>query len=206
MRPERDYLGLPIRSLQTMLRTLSRCAPGLPCPIPDGVFGEVTLEAVMRFQQSAGMPITGRVDNDTWDAIAAAYRSALPSVMPPRPVRAFREQAFEVRAGQCCVHMCLVQAMFLALSQVIEEIEPAPVNALHTGASVRNVIWLQGRAGLPETGTMEKQTHGSTMFFSTAIFTEHCVPQPLRRPQAVPSSPGAASPGNPSNREAPVYK
>lgn len=45
MRPERDYLGLPIRSLQTMLRTLSRCAPGLPCPIPDGVFGEVTLEA-----------------------------------------------------------------------------------------------------------------------------------------------------------------
>ena len=155
MRPERDYLGLPIRSLQTMLRTLSRCAPGLPCPIPDGVFGEVTLEAVMRFQQSAGMPITGRVDNDTWDAIAAAYRSALPSVMPPRPVRAFREQAFEVRAGQCCVHMCLVQAMFLALSQVIEEIEPAPVNALHTGASVRNVIWLQGRAGLPETGTME---------------------------------------------------
>ena len=79
MRPERDYLGLPIRSLQTMLRTLSRCAPGLPCPIPDGVFGEVTLEAVMRFQQSAGMPITGRVDNDTWDAIAAAYRSALPS-------------------------------------------------------------------------------------------------------------------------------
>ena len=61
MRPERDYLGLPIRSLQTMLRTLSRCAPGLPCPIPDGVFGEVTLEAVMRFQQSAGMPITGRV-------------------------------------------------------------------------------------------------------------------------------------------------
>ena len=158
MRPERDYLGLPIRSLQTMLRTLSRCAPGLPCPIPDGVFGEVTLEAVMRFQQSAGMPITGRVDNDTWDAIAAAYRRALPSVMPPRPVRAFREQAFEVRAGQCCVHMCLVQAMFLALSQVIEEIEPAPVNALHTGASVRNVIWLQGRAGLPETGTMEKQT------------------------------------------------
>ena len=78
--------------------------------------------------------------------------------MPPRPVRAFREQAFEVRAGQCCVHMCPVQAMFLALSQVIEEIEPAPVNALHTGASVRNVIWLQGRAGLPETGTMEKQT------------------------------------------------
>ena len=32
MRPERDYLGLPIRSLQTMLRTLSAVRPASPAP------------------------------------------------------------------------------------------------------------------------------------------------------------------------------
>ena len=56
-----------------MLRTLFLLCPYGPLPHPDGVFGEVTLEAVMRFQQSSGMPITGRVDNGTWDAIATAY-------------------------------------------------------------------------------------------------------------------------------------
>ena len=51
MRSERDFLGLPIHSLQVMLREISYCDHNIPCLIPDGIFGEETLEAVMRFQR-----------------------------------------------------------------------------------------------------------------------------------------------------------
>ena len=54
--------------------------------------------------------------------------------------------------------MYLVQSMFLALSHVLAGIEPVPVTGRHTGASVRNAIWLQRRAGLNETGALDKLT------------------------------------------------
>lgn len=39
----------------------------------DGFFGPQTAQAVRRFQQEAGLPETGDVDRETWDAIYAAY-------------------------------------------------------------------------------------------------------------------------------------
>ena len=69
MRSERDFLGLPIHSLQVMLREISYCDHNIPCLIPDGIFGEETLEAVMRFQRQSGRPVTGRVDNGTLSLI-----------------------------------------------------------------------------------------------------------------------------------------
>ena len=42
-----NYIGNPVLSLQEMLRTISFQYPILPRLIPDGVFGEQTLEAVI---------------------------------------------------------------------------------------------------------------------------------------------------------------
>ena len=158
MRREEDFLGLPVRSLQLMLGTLSRRTPELPRLAPDGIFGEATLEAVMRFQRTQGLPVTGRVDGRTWEAIAGAYRRAILDLAPPRPVRVSRDRDLSIRAGQSCPSIFLIQAMFLALAQVLEEVEAAPVNGRHTGASVRNAAWLQRRSGLAETGRMDRDT------------------------------------------------
>ena len=38
-----------------------------------GLFGAQTREAVMAFQQEFGLPVTGRVNVVTWDAIASLY-------------------------------------------------------------------------------------------------------------------------------------
>ena len=66
---ERELLAKPVSSLQYMLRQLSRTYHSLPQLVVDGVFGERTLEAVMRFQKEAGLPVTGTVDQATWNAI-----------------------------------------------------------------------------------------------------------------------------------------
>ena len=83
-----QLIGQPVRSLQTMLRALSFTYGFLPRLTPDGVFGERTLEAVMLFQREFYPPVTGQVDQGTWDAIAALYRLTR-SRLTPVPSRSF---------------------------------------------------------------------------------------------------------------------
>lgn len=59
-------VGAPVRSMQTMLRRLGYAV------IPDGVYEEQTMAAVMAFQKDHGLPVTGITDQATWDAIAGA--------------------------------------------------------------------------------------------------------------------------------------
>ena len=70
---EREMLSKPVSSLQYMLNQLSQTYRFLPQLVPDGVYGERTLEAVMRFQREAGLPVTGTVDQATWDAIRSSW-------------------------------------------------------------------------------------------------------------------------------------
>ena len=84
-----NLIGQPVRSLQTMLRELSYHYSFLPRLTPDGVFGERTLEAVMLFQRELHPPVTGRVDQGVWDAIAERYLDVLSHTAPPLPLRGF---------------------------------------------------------------------------------------------------------------------
>ena len=56
---ESKYLGRPVKSLQAMLRQISYVYPVIPRLVPDGLFGEETLEAVMIFQREFRLPVTG---------------------------------------------------------------------------------------------------------------------------------------------------
>lgn len=59
--------------LQSILNGLAMQYPDL-LPIPyTGVFDEPTERAVRRLQQSAGLRTTGRLDADTWNALAHLY-------------------------------------------------------------------------------------------------------------------------------------
>ena len=66
---ERELLAQPVRGLQYMLRQLARRYARLPELAVDGIFGEQTLEAVMRLQRELQLPVTGVVDRITWNAI-----------------------------------------------------------------------------------------------------------------------------------------
>ena len=73
IRSQLHLIGQPVRSLQTMLRTISFAYPFLPQSHADGIFGERTLEAVMLFQREFFPPVTGQVNQATWDAIVSLY-------------------------------------------------------------------------------------------------------------------------------------
>lgn len=155
---ENPYTGVPVRSLQTMLRELSFHYPVIPRLIPDGIFGEHTLEAVMLFQRELLQPVTGVVDRRTWDEISRAWSRLEREQADPRALRAFPGEGRQVAPGQEREFMALPQLMFRLLSYYLEGVSPDLPDGRHGTASEQNVRWLQERAGLPVTGVMDQAT------------------------------------------------
>ena len=61
--------GIRVEQLQYMLRVLSSYISEIPPVTVDGIFGPATRAAVIAAQQRFGLPQTGSVNYDTWEAI-----------------------------------------------------------------------------------------------------------------------------------------
>lgn len=150
------YIGNPVLSLQTMLRQISFQYPQIPHVVPDGIFGEQTLEAVMVFQREFLPPVTGQVDKATWNAVSALYQAACSTLASPLPCRAFLCRTFSIGPGEQSVHLYVVQAMFKGLSGMLAGVEDGAVTGVQDEATQRNTRWIQRINGNPQTGIMDK--------------------------------------------------
>ena len=66
-----------IRNLQTYLRELSYVEKRIP-PVPiDGIYGSATRTAIEAFQAIHRIPVTGTVDQRTWELLYAEYLRVL---------------------------------------------------------------------------------------------------------------------------------
>lgn len=155
---ERELLSRPVAGLQYMLQKLALENPQLLQVMVDGVFGERTLEAVMRFQKAFHMPVTGVVDRETWDAIRDSWQRMEARTGDTRPTQLFPSEGTKVDQGQKREYMVLPQTMFQLLSRQLEGIETHRPDGVHDQASAANVRWLQRAAGLPQTGTLDRST------------------------------------------------
>ena len=158
MHPSDFYEGKPIRSLQTMLRTLAQTEPGLLPVIPDGTFSRRTAEALRRFQQHMGLPVTGIADETTWNALVERYELALADAIPAQPVRVHLRAGQIIRRGEENHKLYLVQSMLLTMSFLVEEIPGPELSGVLDGPTERAVTAFQLKAGLPATGEIDKQT------------------------------------------------
>ena len=155
---EEEMLSNPVRSLQYMLRRLAGRYDFLPQLALDGIFGERTLEAVMLFQREFHLPVTGVVDQRTWDAIRDAWINLERETAPLRTLRIFPGEGHQVQPGMSGGTMVLPQTMFQLLRQRLEGIAEGEANGVHGDASVQNTLWLQNLAQLEQTGVMDRQT------------------------------------------------
>lgn len=178
----------PVYSLQSMLRTIAFRYPNIPRLIPDGIFGEQTLEAVMVFQRDFFPPVTGVVDNATWDAIAIIYQQAMDQLSPPLPAAGFPSWDYTISPGEDSVHFYLVQAMFRALSHILENIEDCAVTGRCTQETLNNIRLLQRVADLPVTGVLDKAvwdvlSRMYTIFVANAQSPQFSRAEALSRPR-----------------------
>ena len=158
MRPEESFVGQPIRSLQTMLRVLAEDDTSLPPLVPDGIYGHETIGAVTAFQRKNQLPATGIADQQTWEAIAKAYDTALIRVGKAEPIEIIMDPGKVYRLGDSGPYLYLLQSMLLYLSTQHPTIETPTHSGTLDTPTAQALAGFQFLAGLPPTGELDKVT------------------------------------------------
>lgn len=158
MRPPESFIGQPIRSLQTMLRTIAEDDPAHKTLVPDGIYGPETVTAVSLFQRLHGLSPTGVTDLDTWEAIVAAYEPALIRRDSAYPLDIILNPGQVIRRGERHPHLYLVQSMLTVLSEVYRSVSQPSRNGILDDATADSLASFQMLSNLPMTGHLDKIT------------------------------------------------
>ena len=158
MRPAESFIAQPVRSLQTMLRVISQEDGRQPSLIPDGIYGNQTLQAVTAFQRNNGLPATGIADQTTWEAIVAAYEPAAVRLGPAQPLEIILEPGQVLRRGDKTPNVYVLQAVLQVLSDAYDSITPPTHSGILDDATFISIQSFQELTGLPQTGEADKIT------------------------------------------------
>lgn len=158
MKPDESFIGQPIRSLQTMLRTIAQIYPAQKSVVPDGIYTKQTEAAVSSFQRRKGLPITGIVNNITWDKIVAEYERCSVETAPAQSLQITMNPGQVFRLGEENSHIPLLQTILFVLSQVYESIPEPDYSGILDVATQKSLIAFQIFSGLPPTGELDKRT------------------------------------------------
>lgn len=158
MRPAESFIEQPIRDLQTMLRVLSEDDRSLPTVVPDGIYGPTTMHAVTAFQRREGLPVTGIVNQSTWDLIVNAYEPALIRVGKAQPIEVILDPNQVFKLGDSSPYIYLLQSMLTQLSRDHPTISPPGHSGMMDEDTVRSLRAFQQLADLTQTGEFDKIT------------------------------------------------
>lgn len=178
MRPSESFLSQPIRSLQTMLRVIAENDSNYETLIPDGIYGNATMSAVARFQQNHGLPTTGIADQNTWDAIVAAYELALILVDEAQSVDVILNPGQVIRLGERSPYLYLAQAMLMVLSEAYMSIAAPSQTGILDHQTADSLASFQALIGLPMTGSLDKHTWKHLALHFPLAANLHTRPQP----------------------------
>ena len=158
MKPNESFIGQPVRSLQTMLRVISEDDPRIPSVVPDGIYGQSTMQAVTAFQRLYGLPITGIVNQETWERIVSVYNPALVRIGPAEPIEITLEPGQIFRTGDRSAYIYLLQSILTQLSTENPSISKPNHNGVFDDPTSEALAAFQILAGLPPTGELDRIT------------------------------------------------
>ncbi len=158
--PEPMNKDTAVRNLQRYLRRLSYEDNNiLPIPI-DGIFASRTEEALSEFQRMRSLPVTGRADKVTWDALFREYRALQetqdlhykPDFFPSSPADYVTQQ------GEKHAFISLLQFMLNELRVVYDSLPPLNLSGVMDIQTSRSVSEFQRINALPITGQVNRAT------------------------------------------------
>lgn len=173
MRPAESFVGQSVRSLQTMLRVISEAEGTIPTVVPDGIYGQQTLNSVTAFQRRYGLPATGVTDQATWDKIVEIYEPALVKIGETESIEILFEPNQVFRRGDRSPYLLLMQAMLHALSNDYTSIDRPPDSGVIDAGTAEALAAFQLLAGLPPTGELDRMTWKFLVHHFTLLANHH---------------------------------
>lgn len=161
-----------IRNLQRYLRQLAFFEDELPELPIDGIYGDETRLAVELFQKSRGLPVTGLVDRQTWDAIYQAYRVSTASKSKPIPLDIFYRQPVPsyIRVGDVGFVVAAIQYMLNDVLSFYSDVPQIETDGSYSNQTSDAVQMFQGYASLPQTGEVDLETWNRLSMFYNDLF------------------------------------
>lgn len=149
-----------IKELQRYLRELHHDTNGaIPLVNLDGIYGDETTAAVAEFQREHNLPVTGRVDNATWDAIYREFLAALERRRPPTGIMPFpNEDGYEVSDGEESDVVAAIQLVLSLLANLYDDIDGTSSGGVYGEPTAADIRAFQARHRLPVTGKVDKAT------------------------------------------------
>ena len=158
MKPQESFAQQPIRSLQTMLRTIARVEPGQMNVMPDGIYGSQTAAAVRSFHRRMGLNPTGIADQATHEAIVREFGRARIEAEQAQPIQVTLEPGQVLRRGEGHPAVYLVQSMLTVLHDLVPSISAPTHSGILDPQTAESLASFQTYAGLPPTGELDKRT------------------------------------------------
>lgn len=158
MNPEREFYNQPIRSLQTMLRTIALFSDAYARIVPDGIYGPETQAAVSTFQRKRGLPVTGITNQQTWDEIVRMYDDAVRELSPAEPIDYEIQSEFPYTRGDHSARLKMAQCMLCEIADQYSCVCSPELSGSMDEMMVNSVSEFQNLSGLPVSGKLDKIT------------------------------------------------
>lgn len=148
--------GLSVQNVQYYLNYLSRFYSTIPPTAADGIFGEQTRNAILAAQSTFGLPQTGELDAETFEAIYDAYLGIIDSL-----TFEFREgevlpfAGVVLNLGSEAPEVAVLQEYLNFLANTYPEIPRVSVTGYFGTQTEAAVLAFEQLFGLPQNGVVE---------------------------------------------------
>lgn len=148
--------GLAVQNVQYYLNYLSLFYSTIPPVTADGIFGQQTRDAIVDAQQTFGLPQTGELNDETFEAIYDAYLGIIDSL-----TFEFREgevlpfAGVVLKLGSEAPEVTVLQEYLNALAETYPEIPRVGVTGYFGTQTEAAVRAFEELFGLPQNGVVE---------------------------------------------------
>ncbi len=149
-----------IRNLQRYLRAIAYFDNRIPKVGIDGIYGPETERAVRAFQGIAGLPLTGTVDQTTWEALYAYYLADQKKQDAPERISHFPRipENYTLEVGEQQFLVSIIQNALQELAIDYDWPVEVPLTGTYDEATAAAVRVFQELNGLPATGGVDRAT------------------------------------------------
>ncbi len=156
--------GEGVRVIQYFLSVLSAFNNFIPPVSIDGTFGPATENSVRSFQLNNGLPVTGIVDEATWNSMYSAVKGVVESLGIDFNVSLAGYEKYpgtELSTGSRGPSVETLQDYLNVIALSYRGISFVPPTGVYAEQTTRSVTEFQRRFGLPETGVVNEETWNS---------------------------------------------
>ncbi len=145
-----------IREVQEFLRAISFLDKRIPQIGVDGFYGPQTEEAVIAYQRARGLPITGTVNQETWNYLATEYRIIRDLQAPPRSITPFPSVTYVIRPGDEGAIVTILQVLLDEIGKQYSNLPRVLATGIYDDPTEQAVKTFQEKAKRDITGEVTK--------------------------------------------------